>query len=68
MKIPAASSPSRTNTILAIVWPVLAVLCGAALWAVTILRADGDAERARLLLLKEADTYAQAYEQYVTRS
>ena len=68
MKIPAASSPSRTNTILAIVWPVLAVLCCAALWAVTILRADGDAERARLLLLKEADTYAQAYEQYVTRS
>ncbi len=68
MKIPAAPSPSRTNTILAIVWPVLAVLCAAALWAATILRADGDAERARLLLLKEADTYAQAYEQYVTRS
>jgi len=68
MKLTAASSPSRTNTILAIVWPVLAVLCAAALWAATILRADGDAERSRLLLLKEADTYAQAYEQYVTRS
>jgi len=68
MKIPAASSPSRTNTLLAIAWPILAALCTAALWAVTILRADSDAERSRLLLLKEADTYAQAYEQYVTRS
>ena len=68
MKIPAAPTPSRTNTFLAILWPVLAVLCCAALWSFTILRAESDSERTRLLLLKEADTYAQAYEQYVTRS
>ena len=68
MKIPAAPTPSRTNTCLAILWPVLALLSCAALWSFTILRADSDSERTRMLLLKEADTYAQAYEQYVTRS
>ncbi len=68
MKIPAAPTPSRTNTFLAILWPVLAALCCAALWSFTILRAESDSERTRLQLLKEADTYAQAYEQYVTRS
>jgi diguanylate cyclase (GGDEF)-like protein len=64
----AASSLSRTNTFLALVWPVLAVLCCAALWTVTLLRADAETRRAHDLVLKEADTYAQAYEQYVTRS
>jgi diguanylate cyclase (GGDEF)-like protein len=65
---PAASSLSRTNRYLAILWPVLATLCCIALWAVTLSRADTEAERADALVLKEADTYAQAYEQYVTRS
>jgi diguanylate cyclase (GGDEF)-like protein len=64
----AASSLSRTNKVLALVWPVLAVVCCAALWTVTLLRADAETRRAHELVLKEADTYAQAYEQYVTRS
>ena len=65
---PASSSLSRTNRFLAILWPVLAALCCLALWAVTLSRAKSESERAEALVLKEVDTYAQAYEQYVTRS
>ncbi|MBD8529330.1 MULTISPECIES: hypothetical protein [unclassified Massilia] len=68
MMKPASSSLSRTNRFLAVLWPVLAMLCCIALWMVTLARADTEAERAEALVLKEADTYAQAYEQYVTRS
>ena len=68
MTKPASSSLSRTNRFLAVLWPVLAMLCCIALWMVTLARADTEAERAEALVLKEADTYAQAYEQYVTRS
>ncbi|MFC5511679.1 EAL domain-containing protein [Massilia jejuensis] len=64
----AFSSLSHTNFFLAVLWPVLAALCCIALWIVTLARADTEAERAETLVLKEADTYAQAYEQYVTRS
>ena len=64
----AAASLSRTNKFLAILWPVLAILCCAALWTVTLLRVESEARRAESLVLKEADTTAQAYEQYVTRS
>ena len=65
---PAISSLPRTNRFLAMLWPVLAVLCCIVVWAVAIARADNEARRAENLVLKEADTYAQAYEQYVTRS
>ncbi|KQQ97544.1 diguanylate cyclase [Massilia sp. Leaf139] len=34
----------------------------------TLSRAESESERAEALVLKEVDTYAQAYEQYVTRS
>ena len=64
----AAPSLSRTNKFLAILWPVLAALCCCALWSVTLLRAGSEAARAEALVLKQADTTAQAYEQYVTRS
>ena len=66
--IKPASSLSRTNRFLALLWPVLASLCCIALWMATVSRASTEAERADALVLKEADTYAQAYEQYVTRS
>ena len=65
---PAISSLPRTKRFLAMLWPVLAVLCCIVVWAVAIARADNEARRAETLVLKEADTYAQAYEQYVTRS
>ncbi|MGJ9418029.1 EAL domain-containing protein [Massilia sp. CMS3.1] len=65
---PASSSLSRTNYYLAILWPLLAIFCCLAYWAVTVSRANTEAEQADADLLKEADSYAQAYEQYVTRS
>ena len=68
MSKPAASSLSRTNRFLAVLWPVLAILCSIALWTVTLSRADSEAMHAEEQVLKEADTYARAYEQYVTRS
>jgi diguanylate cyclase (GGDEF)-like protein len=51
-----------------VLWPVLALLCCAAMWTTVLLRAKAEAERANTTLLKEADAYAAAYEQYVTRS
>lgn len=62
------SSLSRTNRFLALLWPVLAILCAIALWTVTLMRADAETLHAEQQVLKEADTYARAYEQYVTRS
>jgi diguanylate cyclase (GGDEF)-like protein len=59
---------SRTNRYLVFVWPALAVLLSTALWVATILRADGEHERAETQARKEAGAYAEAYEQYITRS
>jgi diguanylate cyclase (GGDEF)-like protein len=63
------ASHSRYRTrYLAILWPVLALLGCAALWTATAMRADAEMARAHTQALKEADAYAQAYQQYVTRS
>jgi diguanylate cyclase (GGDEF)-like protein len=59
---------SRTNQYLAFLWPVLALLCCAVLWTVAVYRAHAETARAEQLVLKEADAYAQAYEQYLSRS
>lgn len=64
----AQHSPSRTNRFLSVLWPLLALACCAVLWTVTVLRARAETERAESQLLKEADAYAQAYGQYLTRS
>lgn len=61
-------SPSRTNRFLSILWPLLALACCAVLWTVTVLRAKAETRRAEAQLLKEADAYAEAYGQYLTRS
>lgn len=61
-------APSRTNRYLVLVWPALAVLLCAALWSATVLRADAEHARAEAQARKEAGAYADAYEQYVTRS
>jgi len=59
---------SRTNRTLVFVWPALAVLLCAALWAATLVRADAEHERAEAQARKDAGAYAEAYEQYITRS
>ncbi len=59
---------SRTNRTLVFVWPALAVLLAAALWIATVLRAEAEHARAGTQVRKDAGAYAEAYEQYITRS
>jgi diguanylate cyclase (GGDEF)-like protein len=49
-------------------WPVLALFVCAAIWLVTISRADAELARANTLASRDAASFAQAYEQYITRS
>jgi diguanylate cyclase (GGDEF)-like protein len=51
-----------------LVWPALALMIGAVLWAVTISRADTELARTERDASKAASSYAQAYEQYLARS
>ncbi|WP_296950935.1 EAL domain-containing protein [uncultured Massilia sp.] len=64
----SAPAAPRTHRYLALLWPALALLACIALWAAAVLRADGERRRAGEQAFKEADAYAEAYEQYVTRS
>jgi diguanylate cyclase (GGDEF)-like protein len=59
---------SRTNRYLVVVWPALALLLCAALWIATVVRAGAEHERAEGQARKDASAYAEAYEQYITRS
>jgi len=64
----SAHTAPRTHRFLALLWPVLALLACAALWSATLLHAASERRRAEEQAFKEADAYAEAYEQYVTRS
>ena len=68
MSIHAVRTASRTNRYLVFIWPALAMLLCAALWIATLVRADAERERAENQARKEASAYAEAYEQYITRS
>jgi diguanylate cyclase (GGDEF)-like protein len=68
MSKPSAHTAPRTHRFLALLWPVLALLACAALWTAAVLRANTEHRRAEDQAFKEADAYAEAYEQYVTRS
>jgi diguanylate cyclase (GGDEF)-like protein len=68
MSKPSAHAAPRTHRFLALLWPVLALLACAALWTAAVLRANTEHRRAEDQAFKEADAYAEAYEQYVTRS
>jgi diguanylate cyclase (GGDEF)-like protein len=68
MTKPSAHTASRTHRYLALLWPALALLACVALWTAAVLRADAEHRRADELAFREADAYAEAYEQYVTRS
>jgi len=63
-----AHTAPRTHRFLALLWPALALLACLALWGAAALRADAEQQRAGEQAFKEADAYAEAYEQYVTRS
>jgi sensor c-di-GMP phosphodiesterase-like protein len=68
MPNPRAHTAPRTHRFLALLWPALALLACAALWTAAVLRANGEEQRAGEQAFKEADAYAEAYEQYLTRS
>ncbi|MCS0810061.1 EAL domain-containing protein [Massilia agilis] len=59
---------ARSHRILVVVWPLLAALACAVMWATTLARAGGERERAQAQVRKDAGAYATAYEQYITRS
>lgn len=68
MSKPSAHTVPRTHRFFALLWPALALLACAALWSAAMLRANAEHRRAEDQAFKEADAYAEAYEQYVTRS
>jgi len=61
-------APYRDNRFLVLLWPVLALLACGALWAATLLRADAERDSALAQVRKDAAAFAEAYEQYITRS
>ncbi|WP_313167811.1 bifunctional diguanylate cyclase/phosphodiesterase [Massilia oculi] len=60
--------PARSNRFLVLLWPLLAVLVCCALWAATLLRVEAEQERVATQARKDVAAYAEAYEQYITRS
>jgi diguanylate cyclase (GGDEF)-like protein len=69
MKTPKPSTAvPHANLFHRIFWPTLALALCAAIWGVSISRANAELARADALVLREAGAFAQAYEQYITRS
>ena len=62
------SAPSHRQRLFVLVWPLLAVLSCLALWGATLVRVDTEQERVVDQARKDAAAYAEAYEQYITRS
>ncbi|MGZ8294499.1 MAG: bifunctional diguanylate cyclase/phosphodiesterase [Telluria sp.] len=60
--------PRYPNLFHRLFWPILALLVCAGLWWWTIARADAERSAGEERLQREAAAYAEAYEQYVTRS
>ena len=49
-------------------WPVLALLVCLVIWLMAVSRADAELDRADVQVTREAAAFADAYEQYLTRS
>ena len=60
--------PARSNRFLVLLWPLLALLVVIALWTATLLRVEAEQERVAGQARKDVAAYAEAYEQYITRS
>jgi diguanylate cyclase (GGDEF)-like protein len=58
----------RASRFLVIFWPALALLVAAAVWGAALMGAGTERARAEALARKDATAYAEAYEQYLTRS
>jgi diguanylate cyclase (GGDEF)-like protein len=62
------SDQARSKRFLVLLWPLLAILLCAAIWGATLVRVDAEQERVAGQIRKDAAAYAEAYEQYITRS
>ena len=62
------SSSKAQKSLAFLVVPAVALLIGILLWAVTLSRANSDLTKTENTVLKEASSYVEAYEQYITRS
>lgn len=60
--------PHRSKRYLVLAWPLLALLLCIALWGATLVRVDAEQTRVAGQVRKDAAAYAEAYEQYITRS
>ncbi|MBD8628635.1 MAG: EAL domain-containing protein [Massilia sp.] len=67
-RIAPSVTPHRSKRYLVLAWPLLALLACIALWGVTLVRVDAEQERVAGQIRKDAAAYAEAYEQYITRS
>ena len=66
--LPIPNSTPYANLFHRIFWPALALALCAAIWGVSVSRADAELARADALVQREAGAFVQAYEQYITRS
>ncbi|MFC5461470.1 EAL domain-containing protein [Massilia niabensis] len=64
----AVPASPLTSRLFPLVWLLLALLCCALLWGITLMRTEAETTRAAEVALRQADAYADAYEQYLTRS
>jgi diguanylate cyclase (GGDEF)-like protein len=67
-RIAPSITPHRSKRYLVLAWPLLALLLCIALWGATLVRVDTEQERVAGQIRKDAAAYAEAYEQYITRS
>jgi diguanylate cyclase (GGDEF)-like protein len=67
-RIAPSVTPHRSKRYLVLAWPLLAVLLCIALWGATLARVDAEQDRVAGQIRKDAAAYAEAYEQYITRS
>ncbi|MBD8633068.1 EAL domain-containing protein [Oxalobacteraceae sp. CFBP 8755] len=67
-RIAPSVTPHRSKRYLVLAWPLLALLACIALWGATLVRVDAEQERVACQIRKDAAAYAEAYEQYITRS
>jgi diguanylate cyclase (GGDEF)-like protein len=67
-RIAPSATPHRSKRYLVLAWPLLALLLCIALWGATLVRVNTEQARVAGQVRKDAAAYAEAYEQYITRS
>jgi len=60
--------PARSRRFLVLAWPLFALVLCCMLWAATLMRVEAEQERVAAQARKDVAAYAEAYEQYITRS